>query len=261
MGAQTTTVTTTNFKNHLQQIFKTDDRSKDELDKMFNLMELFIELPPPPDPLGIHSEYEKLKGIYERSLESNDSEAIETAFLQLYCDAHGYEAPYTKEERACVDETGGYWAHSGGISPLIKACSYIHRETISADFGAGNGLQGLLLQKLYPHKKTVQIEISSRMVESGRALQKWLGIPKEKIAWACDNVMNQSAKNYDFIYIYRPLKPHGLGVQFYTQFAKDVSQSQNPVTIFSIADCLKDFLPESFTQFYNDGHLTCFRKG
>ena len=72
--------------------------------------------------------------------------------------------------------------------------------------------------------------------------------------------MNQSAKNYDFIYIYRPLKPEGKGIQFYTQFAEEVSQSEGSVVIFSIADCLAGFLPNKFKTFYSDGHLTCFRK-
>jgi hypothetical protein len=248
------------IKNYLKKTFKADERPSDELDRVFDLMELFLEIPPPPDPLRIHTDYSKLKKNYEQTLESGDSEEIETAFLQLYCNAHGHEAPYTKKERSCVNETGGYWAHSGGISPLVKACPWINSETVSADFGAGNGLQGLLLQRLYPHKKTVQIEISSSMIESGKELQKWLKIPEERIEWVCDNVMNQSAKNYDFIYIYRPLKPEGVGIQFYNKFAEDVLQSQRPVVIFSIADCLTSFLSDEFEVFYGDGHLTCFRK-
>jgi hypothetical protein len=227
---------------------------------MFELMDLLQQLPPPPDLLGIFGHYGELKAAYIRALESGDAAKAEERFLELYCHVHGHEAPYTPEERKKVDETRGYWCHAGGISPLIKAGPYIHEETVSADFGAGNGLQGLLFQKLYPHRKTVQIEISSRMVESGRQLQSWLDIPDDRVEWVVDDVFNVSPVGMDFIYLYRPLHPEGAGEEFYTRFAEQLSSSDKPVVIFSIADCLKDYLPPGFEIFYNDGHLTCFKR-
>ena len=44
------------------------------------------------------------------------------------------------------------------------------------------------------------------------------------------------------------------------RFAAELAESGSPVVIFSIADCLRDFLPEEFEVFYGDGHLTCFRR-
>ena len=45
-----------------------------------------------------------------------------------------------------------------------------------------------LLQYLHPHEKIVQIEISSRMVEIGKRLQAWLGIPHERVEWVAGDV-------------------------------------------------------------------------
>lgn len=127
-----------------------------------------------------------------------------------------------------MDEAGGYWNHAGGLSPILKAKPWIKPETVSADFGAGNGLQGLLLQLLYPHAKTVQIEISSRMADVGESLRDWLGIAPDRIDWIIDDVLNVSATGYDFIYLYRPVRPEGAGRDFYTRFAREVEAEDSP---------------------------------
>jgi hypothetical protein len=158
-----------------------------------------------------------------------------------------------------MDATGGYWNHAGGLSPILKAGPWIEPTTISADFGAGNGLQGLLLQVLYPHRRTVQIEISSRMASIGDMLREWLGVPREKVEWIVADVIGVPAAGYDFIYLYRPVRPEGPGRNFYTRFAREVESEARPPVIFSIADCLRDFLSERYQVFYGDGHLTCFR--
>ena len=160
-----------------------------------------------------------------------------------------------------MDQTGGYWCHAGGLSPILKAGAHIRNHTVSADFGAGNGLQGLLFQKLFPHRQTVQIEISSRMVETGRALQEWLAIPSERVRWIVGDVNDYFSDELSFIYLYRPVKPEGYGIDFYRNFtAKLVASTQKNLVIFSIADCLRQFLPRQFEVFYTDGHLTCFRR-
>lgn len=236
-------------------------KSAQELESLVRLMTLFATLPEFPDPGGLFPKQAVLRDRYLESLEHDDRDAIDQAFLELYCYIHMHEAPYTADERRRVNETGGYWCHAGGVSPLIKAGPWIGPGTVSADFGAGNGLQGLLFQKLYPHKLCVQIEISHRMVEIGRALQAWLDIDADRVDWRVDDVCNQSAAGIDFIYIYRPVRPTGEGRRFYKRFAVDLEATDSPVVIFSIADCLKEFLPSSFRVFYTDGHLTCFRRG
>jgi hypothetical protein len=220
---------------------------------------LFAQLPAPPDPFGLYPRYAELRDRFVASIEGPaDAEALEEAFLLLYAELHGYEVPYTPAERDRVRETGGYLSHVGGLSPILKAAPFLEPATVSGDFGAGNGLQGLLIQKLAPHARTVQVEISSRMVEAGRLLQAWLGIPDERVQWVVGDVSEVSPTEMDFIYLYRPVRPTGAGEEFYRNFAAQLAASQRPVVIFSIADCLGPYLPSEFEIFYCDGHLTCF---
>ena len=252
--------------SRLSEIFPAEDRTAEEKACFVRLMRIFLDLEPPPDPFGLFPKYAEYKRSFQEIVDAGNSDtrhgdALEEAFLTLYCHLHGHEAPYTSDERRLVDETGGYWCHAGGISPLLKAEPFICPQTVSADFGAGNGLQGLLLQKLYPHKKTIQIEISGRMVEAGRHLQQWLGIPSERVEWIAGDVCDVVPRDMDFIYLYRPLRPDGKGRLFYEQFAQTLESQNRRVVIFSIADCLRQFLSPRFEVFYSDGHLTCFRGG
>ena len=106
--------------------------------------------------------------------EGGADDEIEERFLELYAHLHMNEAPYTIEERQRMDAAGGYWNHAGGLIPIRKAAPWIDGSTVSADFGAGNGVQGLLLQVLYPHRKTVQIEIAEKMSEIADCLRAFL---------------------------------------------------------------------------------------
>jgi hypothetical protein len=170
-----------------------------------------------------------------------------------------HEAVYSSDERSRMDAAGGYWNHAGGLSPILKAGPHLAADTVSADFGAGNGLQGLLMQHLHPHARTVQIEIAGRMAEIGDGLRLWLGIPAERVQWLVADVMEAPATGYGFIYLYRPVRPEGHGRTFYTRFAREVESEARPPVIFSIADCLREFLSDRYEVFYRDGHLTCFR--
>ncbi|MCP4604619.1 MAG: class I SAM-dependent methyltransferase [Proteobacteria bacterium] len=246
---------------HILSLFEHDERSPEELGCLVSLMCLFADLPLPPDPLGLFPNYAALKNCFLESAEGSDAEILEEAFLALYCHVHGHEAPYTPEERAHVNNTGGYWCHAGGLSPILKAGPFIEPNTISGDFGAGNGLQAFLIQKLRPHKKTILIEISSRMVEAGKHLQAWLGIPNDRVEWVVGDVADTSPCRMDFIYLYRPVRPEGPGKRFYESFAKELGSTDKSQVIFSIADCLRFFLPPEFEVIYNDGHLTCFCRG
>lgn len=184
----------------------------------------------------------------------------ETAFLNLYCEIHRTGSVYSSSERLKLDGKHGYFNHPGGISPLLRAQPYLKEESISADLGAGNGLQGLLFQYLYPHRKTWLIELSAEMIRIGKIYQEALGIPDEKIEWINDDIMNVSLDPVDFLYLYRPSKPINDGIALYHYLERQLNSRKNPVTIFSIADCLKDYLDDSYTEFYNDGHLTCFNR-
>jgi hypothetical protein len=243
----------------LQRFFSDDDYSPPERESLQRLIELLAELPQPPDPLGLFGRYDEYRDRLLRATEGNDAEVLEEAFLTLYAHLHGHEAPYTATERARVRRTGGYWCHAGGLSPILKAGAFLTETSVSADFGAGNGLQGLLMQVLYPHQRTIQIEISSRMVAAGKELQGWLGVPEEKVEWIVGDVLDASPEGIDFIYLYRPVRPEGEGRRFYESLAATLESGATPVVIFSIADCLREFLGKRFEIFYSDGHLTCFR--
>ena len=243
-----------------RELLAEDDGPPGEKERLARLMELFAGLPPPPDPVGLFPDYENLHTRFLDASAGDDGEALEESFLHLYAHVHGHEAPYTEAERRRVDETDGYWAHAGGVSPILKAPDHVRPDTVLGDFGAGNGLQGLLIQVLAPHRKTVQIEISSRMVEAGRALTGWLGVPEDRVEWVVADVLDMTPEGMDFIYLYRPVRPSGKGRKFYERFAETMARTDRPVVIFSVADCLAPFLPAGFETFYDDGHLRCFRR-
>jgi hypothetical protein len=235
------------------------DRDPREADRMARLMQIFLKLPNPPDTERLFPRFAELRQRLASVIPTGSGDEIEEGFLELYSHLHMNNAPYTSDERRRMDAIGGYWNHAGGLSPILKAEPWIKADTISADFGAGNGLQGLLLQVLYPHAKTFQIEISSRMKDIGDGLREWLGVPPERVDWIIDDIFEVTAAGYDFIYLYRPVRPEGRGRDFYTRFAREVEAEEDPPIIFSIADCLREFLSGRYEMFYSDGHLTCFR--
>lgn len=188
-----------------------------------------------------------------------DMDDVETAFLNLYCEIHHAGSSYSQLERDQLDQRHGYFNHPGGISPLLKAEQFIQPETTSVDLGAGNGLQGLLFQLLYPHKHTIQVELSTEMINFGKKLQRVLNIPTDRVTWINEDIMNVPFEQADFIYLYRPSKPIKSGIKLYHHIAGKLDSIDTPMIIFSIADCLKDFISPKYDMFYTDGHLTCFQ--
>ncbi len=194
-----------------------------------------------------------------RSIREGSAERAEETLTLSYATLHGADSSYTRSERSALDEAKGYWCHAGGLSPLWRAAPWIGPGSRVADYGAGNGLQGLLLQHLYPHQCTTLIELSGEMIARGKRLQTMMGIPSARVEWVHGSVEEVPPDRFDFIYIYRPLKPEGTaGRRFYSAFARTLGAAGHPVTIFSVADCLRGFLDPSFEPFYDDGQLTCF---
>jgi hypothetical protein len=247
------------LRGRIEDLLIDDEGEHWEREARARLVEVFASAAPPPDPDGVFPRYPELHAAFLDAIDGDDPERLDEAFLELYAHVHMHEAPYTQGERRRVDEVGGYWAHAGGISPIVKAAPWIGPATVSADLGAGNGLQGLLMQRLYPHRRTLQIEISSRMVAIGRRLQEWLGIPDNRVEWVVGDVLEASVFGVDFLYLYRPVRPQGPGRTFYERLASELEAAPQQVVVFSVADCLRDFLGDSFEVFYCDGHLTCFR--
>ena len=235
-------------------------REEGEVSLLVSLSEFFRSLALREDLLLAYPRFAALyEGFLER-LEAQDPEGGEESLTMIYAYLHGCDSDYTPEERRALDARGGYWCHAGGLSPLLRAGPCIFPETRSADYGAGNGLQGLLLQYLYPHRRTTLIELSGPMVKKGKALGAMMGLPDDRIEWVHGSVEAVSPRAFDFIYIYRPLRPEGAaGRSFYSWFAGELALVRHRVTIFSVADCLRDFLDSGrFTPFYDDGQLTCF---
>ncbi len=244
----------------LSTLLADDGRSADERARLISLMEIVASLPQPPDSTCLFPRYPQLMKRFLDACRGDDGEELEERFLELYAHLHMHEAPYTADERRQMDATGGYWSHAGGLSPILKAGRWISPETRSVDLGAGNGLQALLMQRMFPHAHSCQIEISSAMVEIGRRLQKWLGIPGDRIEWRTDDVLETPLGGWDFVYLYRPVRPEGPGRAFYHRLADALDREPGEVVVFSIADCLGRSLSPGFDRFYSDGHLTCYRK-
>lgn len=194
------------------------------------------------------------------AMEKEDPSSLEYALLNLYIQLHSAGSEYSPSEKELLIKRKGYSCHPGGLLPLIMAEQFIRPESIVADLGAGNGLQGLLLQRICPHRRTLQIELSSEMIRVGRIFQQALGISSDRVEWIHDDMVNVSIEAADFVYIYRPAKPLDTGKELYQVVARKLASVHKPLIIFSIADCLAQFLDERFSIIYTDGHLTCFTK-
>jgi hypothetical protein len=202
--------------------------------------------------------YVKFHQELREARETGDEDRIETALARLYCVIHGSGGAYAEAERTAFDQFGGYWCHAGGLEPLHVAAPFFTPETRFVDYGAGNGLQGLLFQHLYPHRLTTLVELGGPMIDQGRRLQALLGIPEGRVDWVHANIMAVPPHDFDVIYLYRPVRPEGEGRAFYEMFAREVAKAGHPVTIVSVADCLRDFLPPAFRVIHGDGQITCF---
>ncbi len=194
---------------------------------------------------------------FEDSLKNDDAEDVEEALSGLYVRLHNLGSTYTQEEREVIQKKGGYHCYPGGLSPILLARNFISRDSVVVDLGSGNGLQGLLLQQIYPHKKTIQIEISGEMIRVGRLYQNALGIEDKRIEWVNKDILNASYDEADFIYIYRPARPVE-GKDLYKSIAGRLLKKEKKTTIFSVADCLAPLIAGSFNICYDDGHLKIF---
>lgn len=191
--------------------------------------------------------------VFEEKLIQDDKD-LEEAISCLYITLHNMGSIYSEEEKNILRSKGGYLCYPGGFSPLLHAGDFIRKDTVIADLGSGNGLQGLLLQQLYPHKKTIQIELSKEMIRIGKLYQKALGIEQGKIDWINDDIMNANFEEADLIYIYRPARPVE-GAPLYRGIAERLLNLDKDVTVFSVADCLAPFIKDRFVISYDDGHL------
>ncbi len=194
------------------------------------------------------------------SVGSGSAEACEALLLELYSRLHELGSSYSAEERMRLDSIHGYINYPGGLSPILQARSWLRPESTSVDLGAGNGLQGILLQELYPHRRTIQVELSGELIATGRKIQALLGIPVERLVWAHTDIASVSLRSVDFVYLYRPARPTGEGEALYRRIAENLEAAPFDVVVFSVADCLGSYLGGGFCRIYTDGHLSCYAR-
>ncbi len=182
----------------------------------------------------------------------------ELAVINLYLALHSAGAGYNPEEQQNFEASKGIQCLPGGILPLVLSCQLMDSHSVVADLGCGNGLQGLLLQTLIPHRKTIQVELSGSMLSMGKLYQKALDLDERIVEWRHGDICTADLSGVDLIYMYRPVRPTGPGAVFYRSLAEKLSSLQQPVTVISVADCLKDFLGKDFFTLYHNDYLTIF---
>lgn len=197
-----------------------------------------------------------------RALEAAEAGARELALLELYVQLHSAGSEYSQPEYDGLRAAAGIGNLPGGLAPLVIASELIGPASTVADLGAGNGLQGLLMQHIAPHALTIQVELSGRMIEAGRAMQRALGVKDGRIRWVHgDLAVSYVEEDADLIYLYRPVKPHGCGNAIYAALAKRICRSRKVRHIISLADCLGRHLAGGpFGVAFSNEYLTVFER-
>jgi hypothetical protein len=98
------------------------------------------------------------------------------------------------------------------------------------------------------------------MIRTGRLFQEALGISADRVEWIHDDIVKVSLEAADIVYLYRPARSSRKGLELYQTIARTLASVPKPLMVFSIADCLGQFLDKRFSLFFTDGHLTCFSK-
>lgn len=196
---------------------------------------------------------------------SGDADDRELALSNLYRAFHTAGASYSPEEDEIMAKAHGIPKQPGGMVPLLLSLPFIQTESTVVDLGSGNGLQGLLLQKLRPHTRTVMIEISGSMIEAGKILKRGLGLDEDRVLWAHADLMEADLEGLtggapDLLYMYRPVKPAGEGRRFYERIAEWIDKWPGGSAIMSVADCMGPFLGPGIDKLYENEYLTVYRK-
>lgn len=218
--------------------------------------EALITLARHPDVQRLAPEVRDWEAHLRSARSDNDVDEQEYALLELYRTLHTAGAGYTPSEKTQLESQKGLHGLSGGLMPLLMAKELITPETRMADLGAGNGLQGLLLQCLAPHLHTLQVELSDSHLEAGRLFQKVLGIPEKQITWLHGDLFNSDLTHTTLVYLYRPVRPSETTAPLYKKLADTLSAIDHPIHLVSVADCLTPHFDLPVTPLYADGFLT-----
>ncbi len=234
------------------------------MDNLFNVPEALalegalLQIANDPDVKRSYPEVLKPADEYVRARDTEDTSGREYALLELYLRIHALGSGYSGTEAVRLKNAEGIGNLPGGMFPIVAASRIISHKMTSIDLGAGNGLQGLLLQSISPHKRTIQVELSSGMIEAGKMFQRALGIGPERVKWVCGDITGQVLDAVGLIYMYRPLKPYGDGMGVYEKVAARLSALHSDVMVVSVADCLGKFLSEDFSLIYSNEFFSCY---
>ena len=204
-----------------------------------------------------HPSVAALADDYEAARGSGDNDDREYRFLMLYQGLHCIGMGYSEQEAAQLKGSSGIANQPGGLLPVVAASRFMREDTVSGDLGAGNGLQGLLLQSIRPHAETRLVEMSTPMVEAGRMLTRALGLGA-RVRWTHGDITEQDLSGVGLVYIYRPAKPHGEGRALYEKLGQRLANAGGAVEV-SVADCLGPYISGFSEEIYKDEYFTCFR--
>lgn len=195
----------------------------------------------------------------DQARKTGDPDVRENSLITLYNSLHSAGAVYKKQEEKTLEAWEGLGCLPGGLLPLFVARHFINSKSVTVDLGAGNGLQGLLIQALCPHRQTLLVEISENLIETGRLYQQALGIPEGRIVWENGDIADTDLREVDLVYMYRPIRPKGKGNLLYSAVASKLAENNRSVIIVSIADCLGRFLDKSFKTIYSNDFVEIYR--
>lgn len=189
---------------------------------------------------------------------ARDEKGREAALLELYLLLHRAGAGYSGPEEARLRAGRGVGFIPGGLAPLLLAGHLLEPSFQVADLGAANGLQGLLLQSIAPHRKTLQVELSGQMARTGRLYREALGMDPGRVEWFHGDILDAPLEETDLVYLYRPVRPVGEGNDFYRALAGRLSETRRIRYVLSVADCLERHLEGRFPVLYRNDDMTVF---
>ncbi|PID78457.1 MAG: hypothetical protein CSA42_00315 [Gammaproteobacteria bacterium] len=185
-------------------------------------------------------------------------EERETLLIDLYLLLHKFGCGYSDMEQNFISEKKGIKWLPGGIMPIILTSYLMNEDYVFADLGAGNGLQGLILQSISPHKKTRLIEISESHLMAGRAYAKALGFNNESILFENNDILSSDFKDIDIFYMYRPARPMNGGKNFYIRLSEKFEQMEKEFFLVSVADCFEPFIKQDCLTVYSNEFMKVF---
>ena len=192
----------------------------------------------------------------EEARSQNDTEEREYALLELYRTLHTAGSGYSQEEKKILEEQKGLHGLSGGLTPLFMAATLLTPATRMVDLGAGNGLQGLILQMLVPHCHTLQVELSQSHIAMGRRYQSILGLSENKMSWHQGDLFEAPLGKVTFLYLYRPVRPSETTRPLYARLAHAIEDMVPPPMVMSVADCLTPHFKNPQVPLYQSEFIT-----